>query len=283
MPQKLKDWTGQKRGALLVLGRGENNILNQAQWNCICDCGRSVLIPSGNLSQSTSCGCGIHRHAKRVIDLVGHRFGRLTVLKRIETPNLCKPTGWLCKCDCGNECAVITYNLRSGTTQSCGCLQLEKTRTHGYSRLPGTGKKTPTYRSWQSMIARCSNPSCFGFEHYQKKGITVCERWKKFENFLADMGKRPTNKTLERKDNSKGYEPDNCKWATKLEQANNRETNRRFTYRGEEYSLSQLARHTGASRSMLRGRLILSTGWTVEGAVHTPRIPNSKSRQRIRA
>lgn len=149
-------------------------------------------------------------------------------------------------------------------------------RTHGHT----DGRKmSPTYRSWANMVARCTQPSNPAFAHYHKRGISVCERWRgSFENFLADMGERPAGKTLDRFPNNDGdYEPGNCRWATKREQANNRFTNRRFVYRGVEYTLAELARTTGVSKEILRARLCRSElPWTVEGAVHTPRLTRAK-------
>jgi hypothetical protein len=126
------------------------------------------------------------------------------------------------------------------------------------------------------MISRCTQPSHPAFAYYQKRGITVCERWRKFENFLADMGERPGSAgeyTLDRIDNDRGYEPGNCRWATKREQANNRVTNLHFTYKGKQYTLAELSRETGVSKELLRSRLYRRGGWSVEGAVETPTTP----------
>jgi hypothetical protein len=122
------------------------------------------------------------------------------------------------------------------------------------------------------MIARCTQPSSPAFAYYKKRGITVCERWRKFENFLVDMGERPSPKhTLDRKENNGNYEPGNVRWATKQEQANNRITNVRFMYKGNAYTLAELARVTGVSKELLRSRLMrCRRPWTVEGAVTTP-------------
>ena len=150
--------------------------------------------------------------------------------------------------------------------------------THGHTR-PSQGGRTPTYRSWQNMICRCTQPSSPAFKHYQKRGITVCRRWRQFENFLADIGERPEGMTLDRKDNAGDYEPSNVRWATKLQQANNRITNVRFIYEGHSYTLANLARETGQSKDILRNRLCrCKLPWTVEGAVHTSKLPRTMSR-----
>lgn len=152
-------------------------------------------------------------------------------------------------------------------------------RTHGHTR---GGRASPTYRSWQNMIARCAQPSNPAFAHYRERGIAVCARWQRFENFLADMGERPAGKhlfTVERVDNNAGYEPGNCRWATWRDQGNNRSTNIFFEYEGRRFTMAELARHTGVKKDVLRTRLCRSKrAWTVEGAVRTPVIPRKMRR-----
>lgn len=144
---------------------------------------------------------------------------------------------------------------------------------HGHSKV---GWKSPTYRSWQNMIARCYYPSNPAFEHYRKRGITVCERWLRFDNFLADMGRRPDGTTLDRINNDGDYEPGNVRWASRRTQANNRVTNRFFEFRGALRTLSEIVRETGVSKELLRARLSRSDlPWTVEGAVSTPPLPKN--------
>ena len=128
--------------------------------------------------------------------------------------------------------------------------------THGMS-------KTQTYSAWSKMIGRCQNVNDeFHRKHYIERGITVCERWKRFENFFADMGVCPEGMTLERKDNDKGYSPDNCKWATRREQCYNRRSNRRNTFNGETLTQTEIALKTGRSKSTIYRRMKL--GFTPE-------------------
>lgn len=267
---KFVNWTGRRVGALTVIDRGPNDASGKPRWNCRCDCGNLAIVRSHFLysAQATSCGCGVHRSAKRANDLTGQRFGSLIALHRGLAPKPGKPVPWHCICDCGNKTVVASTTLRNGHTRSCGCAK----KQHGHSG--GIKKhKTGTYSSWKCMIARCTYPSNPSYAHYKKRGITVCERWHNFENFLADMGERPGGKreyTLDREDNNGNYEPGNCRWVDKKNQANNRITNIHFTYKGNRYTLAELARETGVAKETLRCRLVRPGGWSVESAVETP-------------
>lgn len=142
-------------------------------------------------------------------DITGHRFGRLVALER-------QGRSWLCQCDCGKQMIASGANIRKGNTKSCGCLKHEPYHlTHGY-------RHTKIYKSWYAMLQRCGNPKNTRYKYYGARGIAVCERWRKFENFLADMGERPPGMSIDRINNDGNYEPDNCRWATQEQQINNR-------------------------------------------------------------
>ena len=196
-------------------------------------------------------------------DLTGRRFGWLVVKAAAGSKGGRRL--WRCACRCGNERDVTSSKLLSGIAVSCGCRVGGV--THGHTRGRSAGM-SPTYRSWASMIARCEQPSNPAYKHYKAKGIVVSKAWRRFENFLLDMGERPTlAHTIDRyPDNDGDYVPGNCRWATKRQQANNRRTNRLFVYKGTKVTFAELVRLTGLPRDRLAHRL-LRAGWSVEEAI----------------
>jgi hypothetical protein len=156
----------------------------------------------------------------KCIDLAGKKFGFLEVLRRGENySSASKMARWICKCFCGNECLVGSAHLRSRIhpTKSCGCLKLVACRIHGFS-----GKNsTSTYRSWTAMRDRCRNCNSEHFKDYGGRGITICEKWDSFSEFLKDMGERPKGTTLDRINNDGNYEFENCRWASQSVQVKN--------------------------------------------------------------
>jgi hypothetical protein len=150
----------------------------------------------------------------RVTEMVGRRFGRRVVLAHAYTD---KNSYWLVHCDCGTEQIACLPNLKKSA--SCGCIHAYVVETHGHSK---NGKSSKIYCVWDAMRQRCFNPNTKGFKHYGGKGITVCDRWLVFKNFLADMGEAPAGLSLDRIDNNGNYEPSNCRWATRLVQNQNK-------------------------------------------------------------
>lgn len=169
----------------------------------------------------------------KIIDRTGDRYGRLTVVEQAGV--LRKQKAWMCLCDCGTRVIVPNSYLRTGDTRSCGCLKRDETvkrfTAHGHNL--GGNVTSPTYNTWRAMRERCRLPSHPQFHNYGGRGITVCDQWKDFANFLADMGERPTGMTLDRIDPNGHYEPANCRWADRLTQARNRRPRKALQCAGE--------------------------------------------------
>ncbi len=170
---------------------------------------------------------------QRFTDLTEKRFGRWTVISESgRTPQ--GKTQWLCRCDCGNQAVVRRNNLTNGGSLSCGCLRREHgaklgkqfgevNTVHGYARR---GTLISIYNTWAHMRQRCYNPRDKAYRYYGGRGIIVCDRWSKFENFLSDMGPKPEGLTIDRIDTEGHYTPSNCRWATRQQQSANRNYNR---------------------------------------------------------
>lgn len=195
-----------------------------------------------------------------VINITNQKFGRLTVIKRYGSSEKRKEATWLCKCDCGNIIHVTSYHLRHGHTRSCGCLLREVTIKRN---IVHNLRYTSAYSSWRNMRHRCLNKDHKHYSYYGGRGITVCKRWEKYENFYADMGERPAGMTLDRIDNSKGYCPSNCRWVSRREQSNNMRNNHRLEYKGENLTIAEWSRKIGISYGALWHRL-KRRGWSIE-------------------
>jgi hypothetical protein len=226
-----------------------------------CEACRAIFKPRRKTSRFCSLSC------IRFQDLTGQVFGRLTAIQRAANADSGK-TRWDARCVCGAETVVFGEALKSGNTQSCGCLAQESLSarvTHGRT-------ETTEYVAWRSMLSRCLNPKVEEYPNYGGRGIQVCDRWASFEAFFADMGERPTDgHSLDRKDVNGNYEPGNCRWATSREQAENTRANRVLDHDGESLCLSAWARRTGIAERTIATRLDL--GWSVAEALTTPVRP----------
>lgn len=201
----------------------------------------------------------------KVQDITGKRFGKLLVIKLSGSRDGRRQ--WECLCDCGHKCEVFRRNIVSGVTKSCGCLKFS---TGAYRTSDSKGIPTPEYRAWLSMRKRCSAKNTRSPHRYTGRGIKVCSRWaNSFQNFFDDMGKRPSSKhSLDRINNNKNYEPSNCRWATQMQQCNNKENNIVLLHKGKTRSLIEHCAELGMKPITVRNRL--ARGWSVQEALETP-------------
>jgi hypothetical protein len=229
--QNFKNLTDQRFGRLIAIARGpdieeRNGTRRVVAWTCKCDCGATILVRSATLMYGTSrsCGCQVAATSKRkAVDIIGQRFGRLTVVSRAGSTNEGKAC-WNCRCECGQTITAQGKDLRTGHTKSCGCWR--RYITGEYARIHGM-KNTPEYRSWSQAKGRCNSQTNESYERYGGRGITMAYEWENsFEAFYAHIGPRPAGHTLDRIDNEKGYQPGNVRWATPTQQSNNRRPRR---------------------------------------------------------
>lgn len=208
-------------------------------------------------------------------DLTGQRFGKLIVVSR--ATNYIKPNGnkiiqWRCVCDCSNEVVVRGEYLKSEHTKSCGCNKsISHTITHGKS-------KSRLYKIWVGMKERCYNPNRNSYCWYGAKGICVCDEWDDFENFYDwSMNHGYSDElTIDRIDSNGNYCPENCRWSTDREQANNRSTNRIIEYNGESHTLEEWSKITGIASSTIRMRLD-EYKWDVKKSITKSTTPAKKA------
>ena len=209
----------------------------------------------------------------KFIDLTGQRFGRWTVLERAENDSR-GTARWFCQCDCGKQHIVRGYDLRSGLSRSCGCLQKE---VAAKSNRKFFKRDMRLNRIWVAMRKRCSNPNSQYYYLYGGRGITVCQEWEanfgSFQNWAIENGYMP-DLTIDRIDNELGYSPENCRWASIQEQANNHRNNVMITYKGQTLTVAQWSVLVGINQSTLRSRI--AAGWPIKKALLLK--PNTQNR-----
>lgn len=240
---------------------------------CSCTCGREKTVHAYNLTSGNTRSCGCLRseylkrkwlsHSDQTSIPVGRVFGRLTVVKTDRQRTQCS-------CSCGNLTWVSKYDLLKGKTESCGCLSREVAAENMRRTSTIHGRwNTREWNIWSHIQKRCYDPNAVGYEKYGAIGITVCQEWRGrggFQAFLDHIGPCPSIKhTVDRKDNSKGYEPGNVRWATPKEQARNRRNNVNITAFGKTQCLAAWSEELGISPALIQSRL--ARGWPVEKAL----------------
>lgn len=247
------------------------------QWECQCDCGNIKIVREDSLKSghTKSCGCLSYK------DIKGNRYGRLLVLESIPERNKNRNVLWRCRCDCGNIIVVPTAYLINGNTKSCGCLQIDNTikasLKHGF--VVG-GNIEKLYHIWIGMKQRCSNPKCKEYKNYGGRGITVCDEWANdyatFRQWAYSNGYDETKTkkecSIDRIDNNKGYNPNNCRWADSHTQANNTSKNVYLTWNNTTHTISEWSSIVGINHQTIRCRL--KRGWSVEDALSKPVLSN---------
>lgn len=204
-------------------------------------------------------------------DLTGQKFGYLTVVEKAGSDPKRAEWRWLCKCDCGNLTIVPSYRLRHGGVTSCGCHQYDRNfcskKAKNFPRL---------YRIYRGMKTRCTNPKYTYWHRYGGRGISVCDEWQKFDNFCdwalsSGYEERDLALSIDRIDVDKGYSPDNCRWATATQQANNTSRNHFISAFGKTMTIAEWAKETGIKDRTIYCR-VAKYGWTPEEAVSIPTL-----------
>ena len=269
---------GEKFGMLKVLRRADTDFITKSgkpepQYECLCDCGNTCLATRHYLlfnPRTQNCGC---INPSKFKDMTGLKFGKLEVISRAPDRYVCgkQVTMWNCHCECGNDTVVSGHSLRNHHTESCGCGIREASFKHG-----DTGTKL--YREWCGIKRRCYNQNHHSYKDYGARGITMCDEWKDDylafkawaetqSNYEEFLNSKKSELSIDRMDNDKGYFPDNCRFATAKEQANNRRSNKLITHNGETLTVSQWADKAGLSQQAFNVRY--NAGWTMDQILNT--------------
>lgn len=231
---------GERFGKLTVVEFKYIDKHHHSCWLCQCDCGNQVVVSRDRLVSGNTSSCGCIKLIPRYNDIIGERYGRLTVIgfDHIDERH---QAYWVCQCDCGSKVVVKAASLKSGNTSSCGCYKRDRTRetmaTHGLST-------TRLYKAWQAMQNRCENSNYGSYHRYGQRGIRVCGEWKNFENFRdwAVASGYSEGLSLDRINNDGNYCPENCRWTDWGTQCNNRSSNHIIEYGGQSHTVAEWAR-----------------------------------------
>lgn len=260
-----KDITpGEKFGRLTIV-QEVDRLNGRRRFLAKCDCGKEKTYDKFNILRGLirSCGCLKTGEWRLSAFEFGQRFGRLVYVG--EAGRQGKERMIAARCDCGTVRNYFAQALVRQTTQSCGCLRLEISSASARAQMTKHGMSgTPTFKSWSAAIGRCHTPTDSHYPDYGGRGIIVCERWRhSFENFYADMGERPSGMTLDRYPDVNGpYSLSNCRWATHVQQSNNKRTNQYVTRNGRTQTITEWAREFGVRDTLAFKRR--KAGWPEE-------------------
>lgn len=274
------DMIGKKYGMLTVLSRADDKITGSGKprrmYNCECECGKLTVVRGDWLRSGEIKSCGCQKDPER---LIGIKFGRLTVLRRVENKVFrnSQHVVYECVCECGNNVNVSGGHLSSGHTRSCGCIKSEilyqRNTTHG-------GSYTRLYYVWNNMIRRCYDSRSHEYSNYGGRGIKVCDEWRcdfvTFRDWALQKGYNENAKrgdcTLDRIDVNGNYCPSNCRWANSKVQANNKRFNTRVGINGEYHTVSEWCDIYGIKSNIVWTRV--GRGWDlIEAIITPPRVP----------
>lgn len=268
-----RDLKDQRFDKLVVIKRIDDYIYpstgrHEPKWLCKCDCGNTIEVIHHNLLNG-HVHCCKECKSNKLIDMIGKKFGKLTVLERAEDfiGTSGRETQWFCKCDCGNNVIVRGHNLRNGHTKSCGCAQIEVSTKHGWHG-------TPIYEIYHNMKSRCYNPNYNAYKDYGGRGISICDEWLNpdtgvdtFCKWSMANGYKP-GLSIDRINNDGNYCPENCRWTDGVTQANNRRNNIKLTLNGITHTAAEWEPIVGISAFTLYARK--EDGWSDERALTEP-------------
>ena len=269
---KIEDYIGKKYGHLTVIGEAPKTHRYSNSFLFICDCGNIIQLQPARVIAGHTKSCGKCEFANTTFkpkfnpdDYIGRKQNMLTAVGVANKKPGDKRWKLICKCDCGQYTTLYPDQFNRGVVKSCGCLRLRGTRT-----IDGRSKH-PLYGIWNQMMGRCYRSTDRHYDRYGGRGITVCDEWHDFWKFVewADsVGGRPDGYEIDRIDNDGNYCPENCRWATRSQQLNNRCCNIYIEYNGKRQSLSDWAKELGLPWGTLHHRW--ERGWDVDRMMNTP-------------
>lgn len=259
---------GKRNGSFVVVDVFSSR--NRMHFRCLCDCGRTKIVKRKEFVKNESIYCRCSKD--KCNEFIGTSFNHIKIVSYAGI-NAGNRKVWIGECICGNKLELYRSHIENKTVLSCGCKASENGINTRIRRSNYVSKRKPIeYRHYRNMITRCFKESYIEYSHYGGRGITVCDRWlgeKGFENFLSDMGKRPSKThSLDRIDNNGNYCPENCRWATRIEQANNKSTNNMMTINGITRTMSEWCKDNEIKYGTVWRRV--KKGWSHYDALYAP-------------